>query len=239
MRTRHIYIASLLVSLAAFVFIMLRFDQIPDQVPMQTGFDGTVNRTDLKSVKSATFGVWFAALLTFVLWVSVPKAPFAYRRMPVPDSSDIPFSQTAADKTARFLASQDRALAWMALAVAVSSAFLQITMSLPAFRVPEGVGIVVFIVAIGAAMVNLFRSMLQWQNVLAEMPTDEDEVEREKHFGYGSAMGVYKEPNDPMVMQISPFNNANVEMNWAHKPVRQRTFLMLAAFVVVFVAVFI
>lgn len=239
MRTRHIYLASLLVCLAAFAFIVLQIDQVPDQVPMQTDFDGTVNRSEPKSIKSATFGVWFAALLVVVMWVAVPKAHFAYRRMPVPDTSPIPFSQSAADKAARFLARQDRAMAWLALATAVSLSFLQFTMSLPVFERFNVLGIVVLAGTMGAALFNLFRDMLKWQDVMAEMPTDAEEEERKKHFGYGSATGVYKKPEDPMVMQISAFNNSNVELNWAHEPVRQRVYLALAVCVAVMVLAFI
>lgn len=244
--TRAIFITALLVSVAGFLFVVLQFDKVPADIPMQTDFDGNVNRTAPKSVKNATFGVWISALLTLLLWLAVPRPQLAQMKMPVTrtESSDnetdsIPFSQTAADKAERLLTRQQRAMAWLALAQAISTAVLQPTLSLPSYDKYNWISFVLFAVLTGAAMINLIRDLVQWQDVYASMATDEEEKRRNKHFRYGAAIGLYKEPADPMVMHISPFNQGKVDMNWAHRPIRMQMFMMVATCIIVLVVAFI
>lgn len=244
--TRAIFITALLVSVAGFLFVVLQFDKIPADIPMQTDFDGNVNWSAPKSVKNATYGVWFSALMTLLLWLAVPRPQLAQMKMPVTstESSDnetdsIPFSHTAADKAERLLTRQQRAMAWLALAQAISTAVLQPTLSLPSYDKYNRVSFVLFAVLTGAAVINLIRDLVQWQDVYATMATDEEEKRRNKHFRYGAAIGFYKEPADPMVMHISPFNHGKVDMNWAHRPIRMQILALIAAIIIIVVTAFI
>lgn len=238
MNSRSIYGAALAFALLSFAVIVLRYDALPAEIPVHIGPDGEVDREVPTSLASATFGAWYSMLLLMLLYVASPHPSMAYRRFPVPDPS-IPFSQTAADKAAALLEISQRSLAWIAVATTVSSCLIQFTFTFPglaSYRTASGVltGIGLF-----AAVIYTFVLLSRWPKQMEEMPTDDEERARQKHFGAGTGMGFYNEPDDPMVTWVSPFNQGKVDLNWAHRPVKQYLFAVVALLVVVCVAPFI
>ncbi|GAB3085882.1 DUF1648 domain-containing protein [Corynebacterium aquatimens] len=221
MSTRKIYAIAVGVVLATLVFILVNYDQIPDPIPVHFDSDGNVNRTTPKNFFAATNGVWFALGLVAVFYTALPTPRMARIRMDVPADSDIPFSDTASDKAATLLAKTGKAMAWTALGAAVTLCLLEITTTIPAFSAWTPVAIALIIIGSILCVALFFRIAFTWSKELAEMPTDEAEKIRAKHFKYGSGMGFYKEPNDPMVMMLASGGEAKVDLNFAHAPVRR------------------
>lgn len=236
--SRSIYGAALAFALLSFAVIVLRYDALPAEIPVHIGPDGEVDREVPTSLASATFGAWYAVLILVLFFVASPRPSMAYRRVPVPDPS-VPFSQTAADKAAALLEISQRALAWIALVTTVSMCLLQITFTFPGLASYRTAAGVLMGVSLFAAVIYTFVLTARWPQQLEAMPTDDDERARQKHFGAGTAMGFYNEPDDPMVTWVSPFNQGKVDLNWAHRPVKQYVFTVVALLVVVCVAPYI
>lgn len=238
MNSRSLYGAALGFALLSFAVILLRYDAVPSEIPVHIGPDGEVDSWVPKSLPAATFGAWYSLLLVALIYFAIPRPGIAYRRIPVSPTSDVPFSDTAADKAAALLRVSDRSLAWIAVALVVPMCLLQFTFTFPglaSYRTASGVliGISLF-----AAVIYTFVLLSRWPKQMEEMPTDDDERTRQKHFGAGAGMGFYNEPDDPMVTWVSPFNQDKVDLNWAHAPVKQYALVVLVLLVAVCVVPF-
>ena len=238
MNSRSLYAAALSVALLTFAVIVLRYDAIPDQIPTHIGPDGEVDSWVPKSLPAATFGAWYSLLLLALIHAALPRPGIAYRRIPVSPTSEIPFSQTAADKAAALMRVSDLSLAWIAVALVVPLCLLELTFVFPEYASYRTAALVVLGVSLFATVIYTFVLLSRWPKQLEAMPTDDDERIRQKHFGAGSGMGFYNEPDDPMVTWVSPFNQGKVDLNWAHAPVKQYVFAVVVLLVVVCVAPF-
>lgn len=238
MNSRGLYGASLAFALLSFAVIVLRFDAVPPEIPVHIGPDGEVDRVAPTSVASATFGAWYSVLLLVLLYFASPRPSMAYRRIPVPDPS-IPFSQTAADKAAALLEITQRSIAWIALATTVPLCLIQFTFTFPGLASYRTAAGLLMGVGLLGAVIYTFILIAGWPKQMEEMPTDDEERARRKYFGAGSGMGFYNEPDDPMVTWVSPFKQSKVDLNWAHRPVKQYVFTVLALLALVCVTPFI
>ena len=238
MNSRALYSAALVVALLTFAVVVLRYDAVPEQIPVHVGPDGEVDRWVPKSLPAATFGAWYSLLLLVLLRFAAPHPHIAYRRLPVSPTSPIPFSQTAADKAAALLRITQLSLAWIALSIVVPLCLLQVTMTFPEYGRFTTPALVTLVIGSFAAVIYTFVLIARWPKQMKEMPTDEAERDRKKHFGAGSGMGFYNEPADPMAMWISPFNESKVDLNWAHPPVKKYVYTMGVLLILVCVAPF-
>lgn len=239
MNSRSLYAAALGVALLTFSVVVFRFDSVPQQIPTHIGPDGEVDSWAPKSLPAATFGAWYSLLLLALLYFAVPRPAIAYRRLPVSPASDIPYSHTAADKAAALLRISHHSMAWIAVALVVPLCLLQFTLTFPGLASYRTAAIVLLGISVFAAVIYTFVLLSRWPKQLEEMPTDDDELARHKYFGPGSGMGVYSEPDDPMLTWISPFNQSKVDLNWTHRSVKQYVFTVLVLFALVCVAPYI
>ena len=239
MSSRTIYGVAVAFALFSFALIVLNIDAAPDNIPVHVGPGGEVNRTEPKSVPSATFGVWYSVLLLVLVVFASPRPAIAHMRFPVAtEEPAIPFSNTAADKTAALLSITERSLAWLALATVVPMCLLQFTLTFPTYGDYLIAAIILLIVSIVVALGYTFVQISRWPVQLTAMPTDDEERARQKLFGFGGGMGFYNKPNDPMAAWVSPFNQSKVDLNWAHAPVKRYIYTMVLLIVVVTVAPF-
>lgn len=223
MSTKQIYALSVGIAVVMAAIIVGNYGAIPDQIPMQFDTGGNVNRSSPKNWLSATAPVWFSLGLILVMCFSTPNPSIAYERADVPadDSGpQIPFSQTAADKAAELLRRTDRTVAWVTLAMAVSLFCIEMVTIFPRLNHLMPVAIAAGVIFVIASLVLAFRLVTTWPDHLKTMPTDEDEKTRLKHFKYGSGIGFYKEPRDPMAAMILPSNESKVQFNMAHRQAR-------------------
>ncbi|MGV0432497.1 DUF1648 domain-containing protein [Corynebacterium sp. 20_84] len=238
MKSRSLYVTALGVALLTFAVIVLRFDAVPAEIPVHIGPAGEVDSWVPKSLPAATFGAWYSLLLLALIYLAAPRPGIAYRRIPVSPTSPIPFSDTAADKAAALLRVSDRSLAWIAMALVVPMCLIQLTFAFPEYAAYRPVALGLLVVGLIAAVIYTFVLLSRWPKQMEEMPTDDDERTRQKHFGAGAGMGFYNEPDDPMVTWVSPFNQGKVDLNWAHAPVKQYALVVLVLLVAVCVVPF-
>ena len=238
MNSRSLYGAALGVALLTFAVIVLRYDAVPEQIPTHIGPAGEVDSWVPKSLPAATFGAWYSLLLVALIYAALPRPGIAYRRIPVSPTSEIPFSDSAADKTAALLRVSDRSLAWIAVALVVPMCLLELTFVFPEYASYRTASLVALGVGLIAAVIYTFVLLARWPKQMEAMPTDEDELARQKHFGAGSGMGFYNEPDDPMVTWVSPFNQSKVDLNWAHAPVKRYVLVVAVLLVAVCVVPF-
>lgn len=231
MNSRSLYGLALGVALLTFAVVVLRFDSVPEQIPTHIGPAGEVDSWEPKSLPAATFGAWYSLLLLALVYNVALRPANAYRRIIVSPTSPIPFSKTAADKAAALLRVTDRSMAWIAVALVVPMCLIQLTFTFPEHAAYSPVALGLLVVGLIAAVIYTFVLLSRWPKQMEEMPTDDDERTRQKHFGAGAGMGFYNEPDDPMVTWISPFNQRKVDLNWAHAPVK-RYFLVVLVLVV-------
>ena len=239
MSSRTIYGIAVAFALFSFALIVLNIDAVPDNIPAHVGPGGEVNRFVTTTLSSATFGVWYSMLLLITVAFAAPRPAMAHMRVLVTtEDTDIPFSNTAADKASALLRITERSLAWLALATVVPMCLIQFTLTFPTYRGYLTAAIIVLIVSMIAAVGYTFVQISRWPNQLAAMPTDDEERARQQYFGFGGGMGFYNESKDPMVTWVSPFNQSKVDLNWAHAPVKRYIFTLVALLVVVMVAPF-
>ncbi|MCT1451373.1 DUF1648 domain-containing protein [Corynebacterium sp. p3-SID1145] len=238
MNSRSLYGVALGVALLTFAVVVLRFDSVPEQIPTHIGPAGEVDSWEPKSLPAATFGAWYSLLLLALVYNAAPRPGIAYRRIPVSPTSPIPFSETAADKAAALLRVTDRSMAWIAVALVVPMCLIQLTFTFPGHTAYRPVALGLLVVGLIAAVIYTFVLLSRWPKQMEDMPTDDDELARQKHFGPGSGVGLYNEPDDPMVAWISPFNQSRVDLNWAHAPVKQYALVVLVLLVAVCVVPF-
>jgi len=72
-----LYSVALVVALLTFTVVVLRYDALPEQIPVHVGPDGEVDRWVPKSLPAATFGAWCSLLLLSLLRFAAPHPHIA------------------------------------------------------------------------------------------------------------------------------------------------------------------
>lgn len=220
MRTRHYYVATAIVCALTLVYMLLRWDSVPDPIPVH--FDGSLNpdRFEPKSFFNATVLVWIGVVFAIALPLCVPPISLARKTTQVPAESALPFSEATAqraelltEKTTMFVAQTVFAMTVCLCLSAVGTVVPDIPFS-GILLVAAWVGFFLFVMVAGILTLSVRRS-------LKAIPTDQDEQVRNEALRFAGGMGVYNEPRDPMCLAVFPTNPSKLQINTAHEAGRR------------------
>lgn len=221
MRIRHYYVATAIVCALTLVYMLLRWDSVPDPIPVH--FDGSLNpdRFEPKSFLNATVLVWIGVVFAIALPLCVPPISLARKTMDVPAESALPFSEATAQraelltvKTTTFIAQTVLTMTICVCLTAVCTVIPDIPFS-GFLLVAAWVGFTVFTVIQGV------RLTLTSAKAVKAIPTDQDEQVRNEALRFTGGMGIYNEPADPICMAVFSTNPSKLQINTAHEPGRR------------------
>ena len=214
---------SLLISVgiyvATFAYLLLRWDSIPDPVPIHIGPGGVDAWAD-KTWLGVAGALWIGLAISAMLAACALPSDIATARREVPEADALAYSETAAQRVAALLNKTNDFLGHMAIATALVLASAQLMMCFPRLMpTPLWIaGLVAYCVyAIAASVCILRKSGSSWE----QLPPDEQEQKRVERLKLKASMGFYKEPLDPMPVSIMPSEPGKIQINTAH-PVGKR-----------------
>ncbi len=233
MQTRQYYAATTFIYLATLAYVLLRWDSIPDPIPVHFDAAGNPDRYEPKSFLAATALIWIGAVLSAAVALCVPPRSLVRRTADVPPTSPIPFSEANAkraelltEKTATFIAQTVLGMAvCTCLSVLSSTNLAPSGWLMPAVWIVFTIGVVVLAIALA---VNTGKQILA-------LPTDEAEQTRNEYFRYTVGMGFYSEPQDPAPIAVFPSNPSKLQINTAHEHARRYLWRMGIALAASFV----
>lgn len=219
MQSRQYYAATVFVYLAALAYVLLRWDSIPDPIPVHFDATGNPDRYTPKTFFGATALIWIGAVVSVAVALCVPPRSLVRRTADVPHTSPIPFSEANAkraelltDKTGTFVAQIILGMAVCTCLSTLSSTNLAPSgWLMPTVWIVFTIGVVVLAVAL----------TLNTSKQVQALPTDEDEQTRNEHFRYAAGMGVYSEPQDPAPIAVFLSNPSKLQINTAHEHARR------------------
>lgn len=221
MKIRQYYIATAVVCALTLVYLLLRWDSVPDPIPVHFDGSGNPDHFEPKSYLNATVLVWIGIVFAIALPLCVPPVSLARRTMAVPLESALPFSEATAqraellaEKTATFIAQTVLTMTACLCLTAVCTVIPDIPFS-GFLLVVAWIAFTVFV------MIQGVRLTLTSAKDVKAIPTDHDEQVRNEALRFAGGMGVYKEPKDPMCMAVFSTNSSKLQINTAHEPGRR------------------
>ena len=208
------YAAAALIYAAGFAYILLRWDAIPDPVPVHIGPTGEADGFAPKTLLSTTAAIIIGIVVSAVMPLLLPPQSLARRTVAVPAEDALPFSETAARRVEKLCDASADMVSRMILAMAALFAVMNITMVVPDVNLPIWldialwVGFLVYVVAMGMRVTSAKDGIDQ----------DAEEQARNEQLRYQGGMGTYSAPNDPMVAAVLPSNPGKIAVNTAHAP---------------------
>ncbi|MET3943959.1 DUF1648 domain-containing protein [Corynebacterium mucifaciens] len=208
------YAVAALIYAAGFAYILLRWDAIPDPVPVHIGPTGEADGFAPKTLLSTTALIIIGIVVSAVMPLLLPPRAFARRTVDVPAEDALPFSETVARRVEKLCDTSADMVSKMILAMAALFAVLNITMVVPDVNLPIWldialwVGFIVYVVAMGMRVTSAKDGI----------EPDAEEQARNEQLRYQGGMGTYSAPNDPMVAAVLPSNPGKIAVNTAHAP---------------------
>lgn len=208
------YAATGLIYAAGFAYILLRWDAIPDPVPIHIGPTGEADGFAPKTLLSTTLVMIIGVVLSAVMPLFLPPGSLARHTVEVPTEGALPFSETAARRVEKLCDASADVVSKVLLAMAALFAVMNIAMVVPDVSLPFWleivlwIGFIVYVVAIG----------MRVSSKKDGIEPDADEQARNEQLRYQGGMGTYSAPNDPMLAAVLPSNQGKIAVNTAHAP---------------------
>lgn len=245
-QTRSIYAATVAVYLVVLAYTLLRWETIPDPVPMHIGFDGEVDNWVPKTFLGVTSVLWIGVAISLCIALIVPgpalaRATSATGPTDATDPTDatntaIPFSETAAQRAEMLIMQTRRFIAEVLLFTALLLTLVQLLLVFPDVRVPYWVFIVAFVAYLAWAIWRQVKFNRRAKQDRERLQPDAQELQRIDALTRKAGAGFYSEPNDPMAVVVLPSEPGKLQLNSAH-PAGKRQFTRIAVGAVAIMAV--
>ena len=206
-----------LIYATGFAYVLLRWDAIPDPVPIHVGPTGEADGFAPKTLFSATAAMIIGIVVSVVMPLLLPPRTFARRTVDVPAEDALPFSETAARRVEKLCDASADVISKMILAMAALFAVMNISMVVPDVAIPFWLGIALLI----GFTVYVVVIAVRMTNAKDGIEPDADEQARNERLRYQGGMGTYSAPNDPMLAAVLPSNPGKIAVNTAHAPGKQ------------------
>jgi len=211
------YALAALIYAAGFAYVLLRWDSIPDPVPVHLGPTGEADGFSPKTLFSTTAAMIIGIAVTLMMPLLVPPRTLARRTVDVPAEDALPFSETVAWRVEKLCRASADLVSKIILALAALLTVMNIGMVVPDVAIPFWleialwIGFIVYVVVIAVRM----------SSAKDGTEPDADEQARNAQLRYHGGMGAYSAPNDPMVAAVLPSNPGKIAVNTAHAPGKQ------------------
>ncbi|RUQ14565.1 DUF1648 domain-containing protein [Corynebacterium genitalium] len=206
-----------LIYATGFAYVLLRWDAIPDPVPIHVGPTGEADGFAPKTLLSASLLMIVGAVLSAVMPLFLPPRSLARHTVEVPAEGALPVSETAARRVEKLCDASADVISKMILAMAALFAVMNISMVVPDVKLPFWleivlwIGFTVYVVVIAVRMTSAKDGI----------EPDAEEQVRNENLRYQGGMGTYSAPNDPMAVAVLPSNPGKIAVNTAHAPGKQ------------------
>ena len=206
-----------LIYAAGFAYVLLRWDAIPDPVPVHVGPTGEADSFAPKTLLSATLPMIIGIAVTLMMPLFLPPRSLARNTGDVPAEDALPYSETAARRVEKLCDASADVISKMILAMAALFAVMNISMVVPDVAIPFWLGIALLI----GFTVYVVVIAVRMTNAKDGIEPDADEQARNERLRYQGGMGTYSAPNDPMLAAVLPSNPGKIAVNTAHAPGKQ------------------
>ena len=206
-----------LIYAAGFAYVLLRWDAIPDPVPVHVGPTGEADSFAPKTLLSATLLMIVGVVLSAVMPLFLPPRSLARNTVDVPAEDALPYSETAARRVEKLCDASADVVSKIILSLAALLTVTNIGMVVPDVAIPFWLGIALLI----GFTVYVVVVALRMTNAKDGIEPDADEQARNERLRYQGGMGTYSAPNDPMLAAVLPSNPGKIAVNTAHAPGKQ------------------
>jgi len=206
-----------LIYAAGFAYILLRWDAIPDPVPIHVGPTGEADSFAPKTLLSTTLPMIIGIAVTLMMPLFLPQRTLARNTVDVPAEDALPYSETAARRVEKLCDASADLVSKIILALAALLTVTNIGMVVPDVAIPFWLGIALLI----GFTVYVVVVALRMTNAKDGIEPDAEEQARNAQLRYQGGMGTYTAPNDPMVAAVLPSNPGKIAVNTAHAPGKQ------------------
>ena len=215
MRMRRALAVSTVIYLAVFAYLVLRWDSIPDPVPIHIGPGGRVDGWAEKSWATVGGPLWIGIAITAAMALCTPVASLAAARRDVDALDALPYSDSASRRASILLDITDRFMGGLLVGTSIVLAFTGLMLWFPQ-QVPTSVGVIVLIAYLvltvaGSILMNR-RVKESWDN----LAPDANEEIRIQALKRKAALGFFKEPRDPMAVSVMPDQPGKLQINTDH-----------------------
>ena len=206
-----------LIYATGFAYVLLRWDAIPDPVPIHVGPTGEADSFAPKTLLSTTLPMIIGIAVTLMMPLFLPPRSLARHTVEVPAEGALPVSETAARRVEKLCDASADVISKIILAMAALFAVMNISMVVPDVKLPFWleivlwIGFTVYVVVIAVRMTSAKDGI----------EPDAEEQVRNENLRYQGGMGTYTAPNDPMVAAVLPSNPGKIAVNTAHAPGKQ------------------
>ncbi|OFT29393.1 hypothetical protein HMPREF3171_07020 [Corynebacterium sp. HMSC08F01] len=225
------YALAALAYAAAFAYILLRWDAIPDPVPVHFNVNGDADGFEPKTLLHATFLITIGIAISISMLACVPPKTLARQTVNVPEDKALPYSETAAARVEKLCDATADFMSKTLLAMAVLFALTNVSMMLPDISLPFWLEIALWI----AFTVYIVVVAIRMTTAKDGIEPDEAEQQRNHLLRMQGGMGTYKEPNDPMVAAVLPQAPGKISVNTAHAPGKRYLWRVMTSVVAVLV----
>lgn len=206
-----------LIYAAGFAYILLRWDTIPDPVPIHVGPTGEADGFAPKTLLTTILPMIIGLAVTLMTPLFLPQRTLARNTVDVPAEDALPFSETAARRVEKLCDASADVVSKIILALAALLTVTNIGMVVPDVAIPFWLGIALLI----GFTVYVVVVALRMTNAKDGIEPDVDEQARNERLRYQGGMGTYSAPNDPMLAAVLPSNPGKIAVNTAHAPGKQ------------------
>ena len=223
------YVFAALIYAAGFTYILLRWDAIPDPVPIHVGLTGEADGFAPKTLLSTTAAMIIGIVVSAVMPLLLPPRTLARRTVDLPAEDALPFSETVAWRVEKLCRASADLVSKIILALAALLTVMNIGMVVPDVAIPFWleialwIGFTVYVVVIAVRMTSAKDGI----------EPDAEEQVRNENLRYQGGMGTYTAPNDPMVAAVLPSNPGKIAVNTAHAPGKQYLRRVIVGLVVI------
>ena len=206
-----------LIYATGFAYVLLRWDAIPDPVPIHVGPTGEADGFAPKTLLSTTLPMIIGIAVTLMMPLFLPPRSLARNTVDVPAEDALPYSETAAQRVEKLCDASADVISKIILAMAALFAVMNISMVVPDVKLPFWleivlwIGFTVYVVVIAVRMTSAKDGI----------EPDAEEQVRNENLRYQGGMGTYSAPNDPMAVAVLPSNPGKIAVNTAHAPGKQ------------------
>lgn len=211
------YAAAALIYAAGFAYILLRWDAIPDPVPIHVGPTGEADGFAPKTLLSTTLPMIIGIAVTLMMPLFLPPRSLARNTVDVSGDGALPFSETVARRVEKLCDASADVVSKIILSLAALLTVTNIGMVVPDVAIPFWLGIALLI----GFIVYVVVVALRMTNAKDGIEPDADEQARNERLRYQGGMGTYSAPNDPMLAAVLPSNPGKIAVNTAHAPGKQ------------------
>ena len=206
-----------LIYAAGFAYVLLRWDAIPDPVPIHVGPTGEADSFAPKTLLSTTLPMIIGIAVTLMMPLFLPPRSLARNTVDVPAEDALPVSETAARRVEKLCDASADVVSKIILSLAALLTVTNIGMVVPDVAIPFWLGIALLI----GFTVYVVVIAVRMTSAKDGIEPDADEQARNAQLRYQGGMGTYTAPNDPMAVAVLPSNPGKIAVNTAHAPGKQ------------------